>query len=398
MGTQVKSKNTMRIMSRNKLVVALVLFAAVCPGPAWSQTSPVRGSIVEDRAARKLLEAGDARLEADETEKALEIWKSVIERYPRSKVRFDAHMKIGSFSSRKRVPSRRPGASSRPSISKRTAIGINGPGQPSRPGSAFSRDASYGQSFKTLRRVIEDYPARPEVNDAYYYIGLGHFKLGHYSRAIEALEKVGTALNEEDAAIEKVEAGKRLYVKVNDQDLAVLEPGETVTLRCKARSGDEEEIVCHPLGRQVKVILGSLPTALGSPDPGNGRLEVQGNDKVDVFYVDAQTADKKFDQDRLYTVNVVGTAIVQIKDGSFGDTLAGVVIGKSANLEVVDADFDRSHQADRLFAFAEIWREKTGTNSTRKLPPPSRNGIPSPPKKTSRRSNDFERSTRSGSR
>ena len=50
-----------------------------------------------------------------------------------------------------------------------------------------------------MRQVIENFPAAPEVNEAYYYIGLGHFKQGHYSRAIEALEKVGTALSDNDA-------------------------------------------------------------------------------------------------------------------------------------------------------------------------------------------------------
>ena len=55
----------------------------------------MRGSLIEDRAARKLIDAGDARYEANEVEKALEIWKSVIERYPRSKTRYIAHMKLG---------------------------------------------------------------------------------------------------------------------------------------------------------------------------------------------------------------------------------------------------------------------------------------------------------------
>ena len=50
---------------------------------------------------------------------------------------------------------------------------------------------------------------------------LGHFKLGHYSRAIEALEKVGTSLSAEDSMIEKVEAGKRLYIKLDDKDFAM---------------------------------------------------------------------------------------------------------------------------------------------------------------------------------
>ena len=56
-----------------------------------------KGSIVEDRAAKKLLEAGDARYEADEVSKAVEIWQSVIERYPRSKVRYEASMKLGNY-------------------------------------------------------------------------------------------------------------------------------------------------------------------------------------------------------------------------------------------------------------------------------------------------------------
>src|SRR5690242_16719132 len=59
--------------------------------------APARGSLIEDRAAAKLLEAGDARFDADEFAKAVEVWQSVIERYPRSKVRFAAHMRLGNY-------------------------------------------------------------------------------------------------------------------------------------------------------------------------------------------------------------------------------------------------------------------------------------------------------------
>src|SRR5688500_8234506 len=64
--------------------------------PAEGDTA-VRGSIVEDRLAKKLIEAGDARVDADEGSKAVEIWKSVIERYPRSKFRFEAHLRLGNY-------------------------------------------------------------------------------------------------------------------------------------------------------------------------------------------------------------------------------------------------------------------------------------------------------------
>ncbi len=324
-----------------------------------AQEAPVRGSIVEDRAARKLLEAGDARLEADETEKAVEIWRSVIERYPGSRMRYEAHMRLGNFLlENKRAFDEARGhfesvdVEANMDSEQRSDAAL-------KTGICFYEGRHYGHSFKTLRRVIEEYPASAEVNSAYYYIGLGHFKLGHYSRAIEALEKVGTALTGDDAAIEKVEAGKRFFVKVGDQDLAVLEPGETIEVRCVTTQGDEESVICYPLGRQVRVVLGSMPTQLAAPVPGNGRLEVQGGDRIKVHYVDAQTADRKFDQERSYEVAVVGSALVEIKDGSFGESLAGVVIGKQANLEVTDPDYDRGPDADSLKAIAEIWREKS---------------------------------------
>ena len=79
-------------MLKQLFLISAVVWGAVLhaqPQP------PVRGSIIEDRAARKLIQAGDLRYDAGEYEKAIEIWKSVVERYPRSKVRFNAHLKLG---------------------------------------------------------------------------------------------------------------------------------------------------------------------------------------------------------------------------------------------------------------------------------------------------------------
>ena len=87
-------------MRRFVLLISLSLACVFAVGqekPAEDKGTPVRGSIVEDRAAKQLLEAGDARLDADEATKAVEIWKSVIERYPRSKHRFEAHLRLGNY-------------------------------------------------------------------------------------------------------------------------------------------------------------------------------------------------------------------------------------------------------------------------------------------------------------
>ena len=91
-------------------------------------------------------------------------------------------------------------------------------------GVCFYHARNYGKCFQLMRGVIEEFPTSPEVNQAYYYIGLGHFQLAHYSRAIDALEKVGTTLASDKADGNKLEAGKRFFVKIEDADLAVLDP------------------------------------------------------------------------------------------------------------------------------------------------------------------------------
>ena len=183
----------------------LLPFLLALPLLAQSRKPLERGSIIEDRAARKLLQAGDTRLELGENEKALEIWKSVVERYPRSKIRFEAHLRLGDHLLKEikdfdkaRLHYEAAAIESNENDEKRAYAFLN-------TGTCFYEAGNYGKCFSIMRDVIEKFPTSPEVNEAYYYIGLGHFKLDHYSRAIEALEKVGTALSSKDSLVEKVE-------------------------------------------------------------------------------------------------------------------------------------------------------------------------------------------------
>lgn len=320
---------------------------------------PARGSIVEDRAAKKLIEAGDARLEADEASKAIEIWKSVIERYPKSRLRFDAHMRLGNYYldrdrsyDRARTHFEQVAVEENRDDDQRASATL-------KMGICSYHARNYGKCFQVMRDVIEKFPVSAEVNEAYYYIGLGHFQLAHYSRAIAALERVGTTLSGDDAQTVKLEAGKRFFVKIEDADLAVLEPGQAVRVRCRVSSGDEETCDCFPVGRNVRLVLGSIPTQLGKAQPGNGTLEVRGGDKVEVTYVDEHTADKTLNKSVDRGVQVVGNALVAVTDGAFSETLRGVVLGKTVNLRVTDADRDISDDADKIVAAVEIYRQKT---------------------------------------
>lgn len=328
------------------------------PAEAAGKT-PARGSIVEDQAAKKLLEAGDARYEAEEFSKAVEVWQSVIERYPRSKVRYLAHLRMGEYLLEKERAYDRARPHFESVSSEENRDDEMRASATLKMGRCFFEAGNFGKTFTVMRDVIEKFPTSPQVNEAYYYIGLGHFQQGHYSRAIASLERVGTALSESDSKIEKVEAGKRLYVKVEDADLAALEPGASVKVRLDTKQGDAEVVECQPVGRNVRVVLGSIVTTLGKPKSNNGVLEVRGEEEVTVTYLDAHTADRKFDQPRLRKMTVVSDALAAITDGAFQETLKGAVLGKPANLQVTDFDRDLGDGADAVTARVEVLREKT---------------------------------------
>ncbi|HIF30302.1 MAG TPA: tetratricopeptide repeat protein [Planctomycetaceae bacterium] len=320
---------------------------------------PPRGSLIEDRAARKLIDAGDARYEVDELAKAVEIWQSVIERYPRSPVRYLAHMRLGNyFLERDRAYDQGRGhfeivaAADNRDTQQRAEATL-------KFGICFYHDRNYGKCFQVMRDVIQSFPTSPQVNQAYYYIGLGHFQLGHYSRAIDALQKVGTTLGSAQDTVEKLEAGKRLFVKIEDADLAVLSTEDKVSVRCESSGGDSVTVECFLIGRNVRIALGSVPTRLGKPDPSNGILEIKGGDAVKVIYTDQHTATGDLDNSVLKEVVVVGNAHVQITDGAFSDRLRGVVLGKSVNVQIADADGDRTGKADSIKAIVEVHRLKS---------------------------------------
>ena len=341
------------------MLIRLFCLAFLCCSFALHAAPPVRGSIIEDRAARKLTEAGELRYDAGEQEKAIELWRSVIERYPRSKARFQAHLKLGEHHLTKGNAYEKARAHFEAVASEDNKDGQQRAEATLKMGVCFFEGRHYGQCFKVMRKVIEEFPVAEQVNEAYYYIGLGHFKQGHYGRAIAALEKVGTAVGDKDQNAEKLEAGKRFFVKIEDADLAILKKDEAVSVKVRTSEGDEEKVKCVPIGRNVRVVLGSIPTRLGKPRPGNGILEVTGTAKVQVDYTDAHTAARAFDVDRKKQVTVVGNALVQVMDGAFAETLRGVVLGKEANVQVSDADRDVSDAADNLKIKVEVLRSKT---------------------------------------
>ena len=331
---------------------------AELPSPAGTD-SGLRGSIVEDRTASKLIEAGDARMDANEPDKAIEIWDSVLERYPRSRYRFLAHMRLGQYYLEKDRAYEKARLHFEAAASEENSDEEQRADATLRLGISHFEARNHGKCFQTMRDVIEKFPVSPQVNEAYYYIGLAHFQLGHYSRAISSLENVGTNVSESDGMIPKAEVGKRFFIRIEDADLAVLETNQAIDVKVETQSGDVELVKCYPVGRNVRIALGSIATALGKTLLGNGRLEVIGNDEVQITYVDSHTADRTFDRAVAKKVAVVSNAMVQVMDGAFNETLQGVVLDKPVNLQVIDLDRDLSDVAESLKAVVEVYRART---------------------------------------
>ena len=140
------------------LVVAADYLRGQPPDAKPADSAAPRGSIVEDRAAKKLVEAGDARYDGDEMAKAVEIWKSVIERYPRSRVRFDAHMRIGNFYllkdrsyDRARTHFEATAVEDNRDDDQRAEATL-------KTGVCFYHARNFGKCFQVMRDVIEKFP------------------------------------------------------------------------------------------------------------------------------------------------------------------------------------------------------------------------------------------------
>jgi TolA-binding protein len=215
-------------------------------------------------------------------------------------------------------------------------------------GICFYEMGKYEEAFGELRKVIKVHPGTAYSNDAYYYIGEAHFKLGRYSNAIEAFKNVGTSIDPGAQEAEKLDAGKRLYIKIEDKDLSAQAGDAGIVATIETKSGDKETVTCYPVTPGASVLIGSLRTQLGEPVPGDGIVQLIGNDKIKVTSIDKQTADGQLNVPRVKEIQVVGNARVKVVDGAFAESVGAVVLDKPAFLYVQDADRDISAKADQI--------------------------------------------------
>ena len=310
----------------------------------------------EDKRAEDLLKKGDLRYDVKEYDEAIEIFKNVIDRFPKSKWRYTARLRLGKHFYDEKQYSDAIGhlykCAEGSEISQEQAESLY------LIGVSYYQQSQFQKCFSELRRVTANFPGTEYCNKAYHYIGMAHFQLKHYKRAIEAFRMVGTSVDDNAENVKKLSPGKRLFVKVNDRDLTILSrQKKTLKVEVKTKTGDIEQIELHSRGITGTDFIGSIKTELGEPRPNDESVQVIGTDEITVSYIDTHASKRKRDVLRLHQVKMADDARVDIVDGIFKNRVQGVALDRNANFRVIDYDRDLGAAQDQVKIIVRSKRE-----------------------------------------
>lgn len=347
---------------RHSKTVALALIAGLllgtwlsAPAARVAKTDKKEEKLEGDFAAERLVEKAKELIQAQEYDRGVKMLESVIDQYPKSRVRYKACLALGNHLINVQKYSE----------AIRYLRGLNDLNSPTVEltgenldwyleaqyliGVAYFHMRQYGNSFSVLRAIGRDYPNTVWANQSYYYIGMGHFAQKNWNKAIEALSRVGTFIDPNSPAVEYIEAGRRFYVKVVDADIPVLyQTGKDIKFQVETKGGDKETITCAFLGGKEGVAIGSLPTAAGVPAINNGTLQLMGGDEVTVSYYDDNTEAGEKNILRQKKVKVVSSASVTFTTATYESAALAAYLGQPLFVLVNDLDQDLSAGPDKV--------------------------------------------------
>ena len=306
--------------------------------------------------AARLLKQADDLLKAGEEEQGVKMLETVIEQYPDSLEKYKAHLELAKhFQETRKYDA---ALTHLAHLKELKTAEEDLTGDPLElyleglylTGITYYRTKQYSAAFPVLRKITRNYPNSIWANQSYYYIGMCHFEQENWNKAIEALELVGTFVDAASDNVQYMEAGHRLYLKIEDTDIPVLlRLGENVNVELSTDAGDREVVTCIPLSREGEVVIGSIPTDIGKPGPeqtGDGILQIRGGDRITARYVDNNTYEGQHNVARLSETRVVSTADVSFTLGTFDGQAVAAFLGQELYFTVRDADLDVSPAAD----------------------------------------------------
>ncbi len=338
------------------LLVALVGFTGATVQAQRERAARNQREAAGSFQANRLLQKGKDLLNAGENTRGVRMLETVIEQYPDSFERYKAYLALGKHYLDKHREAEAITHFSRLDELKRADEELTGEQLNLyleglyMTGIAYYRTKQYGAAFPVLRKITRSYPNTVWANQSFYYIGMCHFEQENWNKAVEALQLVGTFVDTDNANVEFMEAGQRMYVKVQDTDLPILiRLGQTINVNIETSAGDRESITCVPLGRDGETVIGSIPTEIGQASDeqvGDTILQVRGGDTISATYMDENTEKGEHNVPRLSETRVVSTGSVRYTLGTNEGQAAAAFIGQPLFVAVHDADLDTSPNAD----------------------------------------------------
>jgi len=316
--------------------------------PVCAQNDTASSGSGQDDQALKMLRRGEALLEDRQEERGVEVVRGVLLNFPKSPVRLKAALLLGEYYAEKgdfglATKNLLPVADAEDADPDQKAEALY------RIGICQYGESDYNRALSTLRRVTEEYPWSVYANESYYYIGLCHFRLERWWKAVEALKLVGTSVPPNARTQNLVEGGQRFLVKIHDKDLRVLKVlDETFGVQVSTESGDTETLEMSVFDNDGEYFLADLRMELGGPVAGDGTLQIRGGDVVRVEYVDQNTQDGSPKVTRLAASRVVSTAVAGFVDGAYRTYVKGAFADQKTFLRVKDFDADTGDGRDKV--------------------------------------------------
>jgi tetratricopeptide (TPR) repeat protein len=342
------------------LVLALICCAGKLPAQdaEKSETPQRRVALEVDRRAKHLFDKAIELMEYKQYERGLTMLDTVIRDNEGNILGYQAHMAKGRhfleqrkskealshFLLLSRLLAPLPGESPSPQETElyREAL--------FQAGFSYYQSGQYTSAFPMFRRLTEVAGKSKWANKAYYYIGMSHYNLRSWNKAIDALSLVGTEVEETGSdEMGRVELGQRFYAKISDADIPVLRKiGEDVKARVSVSSGDSEILTGVPIAGKKNEALMSAPTEIGAAKPDDGVLQLFGGDTLTVTYIDDSTLDGSKNVQRSGTVKAVSTGTIGFFLGDFSTPAYIAFPGQPQALLLRDADLDVSPKAESV--------------------------------------------------
>ncbi len=312
-----------------------------------------------NRQAKLLLDKALELLDYKQYERGLAMLNTVVRDNPGTTIAYQAHLEMG-----KHFLDQRQNKEALDHFLLLTRVLTPEPGEPlSEANQALYHEAlfqagftqyqsgQYAACFPLFRRLTEVAGRTKWANMAYFYIGMSHYNLKNWNKAIDSLSLVGTAVdaagNSEGDALGRIEIGQRFYSKIEDADIPIMRKLEIpVTAEVQVSSGDREVITGVPVPGKANEMLASAPTTLGEPKPNDGVIQLIGGDTLTVTYIDDSTADGEKGVKRTGKVRAVSTGTVGFYLGDLSTPAYIAYPGQPQVVMLRDADLDNSSQAE----------------------------------------------------